>query len=306
MTSESELDLEVVDAGVAHALYAAALVNLAISLNRGETGDSAREGVSKYAGRLSSALVRCGIDREIPADFQDAAAIMRLLTVDDLMTDIGNHLVRVHSRRQEELWLITCLLGGAFTGGEDASARLRPHLKALGQRLQLRIQVIDACLRDKSLQHLRDWVSGAEDSNSERKCVFIGHGRSPAWRDLKDLISERLGLQYVEFNSVPSAGVATKERLEEMMSQSSFAFLVMTGEDSHEDGSHHARENVIHEIGLFQGKLGFKRALILLEDGCEEFSNVAGIGQIRFPRGNLLANSEEIRRALEREGMLAS
>jgi predicted nucleotide-binding protein len=60
--------------------------------------------------------------------------------------------------------------------------------------------------------------------------VFIGHGRSPVWRDLKDLISERLGLQYVEFNSISAAGIATKERLEEMLGKSAFAFLVMTGE----------------------------------------------------------------------------
>jgi predicted nucleotide-binding protein len=136
--------------------------------------------------------------------------------------------------------------------------------------------------------------------------VFIGHGRSPAWRDFKDLISERLGLQYVEFNSVSATGIATKERLEEMLNKSAFAFLVMTGEDSHRDGSRHARENVIHEIGLFQGRLGFKRAIVLLEDGCEEFSNITGIGQIRFPKGNILAKSEEVRMALEREGMLGS
>jgi predicted nucleotide-binding protein len=38
--------------------------------------------------------------------------------------------------------------------------------------------------------------------------------------------------------------------------------------------------NVIHEAGLFQGRLGFERAIILLEDGCEEFSNIQGYGQI--------------------------
>ena len=76
----------------------------------------------------------------------------------------------------------------------------------------------------------------------------------------------------------------------------------MTAEDVHADGSRHARENVIHETGLCQGKLGFERAIILLEEGCEEFSNVAGLNQIRFPNGNLLARSEEIRLVLQREG----
>jgi predicted nucleotide-binding protein len=72
------------------------------------------------------------------------------------------------------------------------------------------------------------------------------------------------------------------------------------------DGSLQARMNVIHEAGLFQGRLGFSRAIVMLEEGCEEFSNVAGLGQIRFPRGNIAAAFEDVRRVLEREGLGAS
>jgi predicted nucleotide-binding protein len=90
-----------------------------------------------------------------------------------------------------------------------------------------------------------------------------------------------------------------------MLSSAGFAFLVMTGEDMHDDSELHARENVIHEIGLFQGKLGAKRAIILVEEGCSEFSNIRGLTQIRFPKGNISAKFEEIRRVLEREQILA-
>jgi predicted nucleotide-binding protein len=38
----------------------------------------------------------------------------------------------------------------------------------------------------------------------------------------------------------------------------------MTAEDEQADGNHHARMNVIHEVGLFQGRLGFERAIVLL------------------------------------------
>lgn len=134
--------------------------------------------------------------------------------------------------------------------------------------------------------------------------VFIGHGRSGAWRGLKDFLQDRLGLRWDEFNREAVAGFATKERLEAMLDNASFAFLVMTAEDEKADGSMQARANVIHEVGLFQGRLGFERAIVLLEEGCSEFSNIVGLGQIRFPRDNILANSEDIRRVLEREKII--
>jgi predicted nucleotide-binding protein len=117
--------------------------------------------------------------------------------------------------------------------------------------------------------------------------VFIGHGRSALWRELKDFLQDRLHLAWEEFNRSPAAGVATSDRLQEMLDNSCFAFLVMTGEDQHANQSLHARENVVHEVGLFQGKLGFRRAIVVLEEGCTEFSNITGLSQIRFPTGNI-------------------
>ncbi|OIP89965.1 MAG: hypothetical protein AUK26_10385 [Syntrophaceae bacterium CG2_30_58_14] len=89
-----------------------------------------------------------------------------------------------------------------------------------------------------------------------------------------------------------------------MLSEAEFAFLIITAEDEHMDQALHARENVIHEVGLFQGRLGPKRAIILLEEGCKEFSNIVGLSQIHFPEGRISAVFEEIRRVLEREGVI--
>ena len=82
------------------------------------------------------------------------------------------------------------------------------------------------------------------------------------------------------------------------------AFLIMTGEDEQADGSLRARENVIHEVGLFQGRLGFKRAIILLEKGCQEFSNIHGLGQIRFSKENIEESFGEIIKVLKRESII--
>ena len=117
-------------------------------------------------------------------------------------------------------------------------------------------------------------------------------------------IQDRVRLPWDEFNRVPVAGVTNIARLSEMLDASAIAFLVMTAEDEMADGSMQARMNVIHEAGLFQGRLGFSRAIVMLEEGCTEFSNVAGLGQIRFPSGNIAAAFEEVRRVLEREGLV--
>ena len=139
--------------------------------------------------------------------------------------------------------------------------------------------------------------------NNENKKIFIGHGRSHVWRELKDFIEDTLKLPCDDFNRIPTAGKSISTRLEEMLEESCMAFLIMTGEDEQADGSLRARDNVIHEVGLFQGKLGFQRAIILLEEGCEDFSNIHGITYIPFPKGKINTTFGEIIRVLQRESI---
>lgn len=134
--------------------------------------------------------------------------------------------------------------------------------------------------------------------------IFIGHGGSLLWLRLKEFITEDLGLPCEEFNSESTPGIHTTERLEAMLSQAGMAFLVMTAEEKHVDGTFHARPNVIHEIGLFQARLGQRRAIVVIEDGCAEFSNLKGLTTIHFPSGDIAARSLEVRRVLKREGFV--
>lgn len=140
--------------------------------------------------------------------------------------------------------------------------------------------------------------------SENKKRIFIGHGQSPLWRELKDFLQDRLYLEWEEFNREAVAGITTFGRISTMLDSSRFAFLTMTAEDEHADNTTHARQNVVHEVGLFQGRLGPNKAIILLEDGCCEFSNIVGLSQIRFPKGRISAVFEEIRRVLERERII--
>jgi predicted nucleotide-binding protein len=57
-----------------------------------------------------------------------------------------------------------------------------------------------------------------------------------------------------------------------MLDEGAFALLVLTAESERTDGVVLARQNVVHEAGLFQGRLGWRKAIVLREDGCEENS----------------------------------
>ncbi len=160
---------------------------------------------------------------------------------------------------------------------------------------------VSKCAQVQAIVRNVDELLQPQKTQSNR--IFIGHGRSHVWRELKDLIQDRLWLPWDEFNSDSTAGLHTSERLDEMLDRAGFAFLIMTAEDELVDGTPQARPNVIHEIGLFQGRLGRRRAIILLEEGCSEFTNIVGLTQIRFPAGRISACFEDVRGVLEREGV---
>lgn len=131
--------------------------------------------------------------------------------------------------------------------------------------------------------------------------IFIGHGRSQQWRDLKDHLSDQHGYKIEAYETGARAGHTIRDVLEDMASKSSFAILVMTGEDEDREGNKKARPNVIHEIGLFQGRLGFSKAIVLLEEGTEEFSNLFGIQQLRYKKGNIREVFGDVLATLKRE-----
>ena len=183
--------------------------------------------------------------------------------------------------------------------------RIPYHFLVLATVVQTRriIESTDAFreLVHQTATHTSQSDAGDGESSGSTGSVFIGHGQNQDWRELKDFLEERLKLRVEEFNRVPVAGRPTADRLAEMLDRAGFAFLLLTGEDEVASGEMHPRMNVVHELGLFQGRLGFGRAIVLLEDGCTEFSNIHGLGQIRFRKQQISSAFEEIRQVLERE-----
>ena len=230
---------------------------------------------------------------------------------DDFLTKLKNRVDELSVVSEVEVQKQIGPSGAFMTRDSTAASqgpKLPPHLRVLSEALAIRhtCGVITNLIRisKQAESHVARRETHRKITRMNGTRVFIGHGHSPIWRELKEFIAERLNLQVDEFNRMPVAGLTNIDRLSQMLDAASIAFLIMTGEDEQPDGKLQARMNVVHEAGLFQGRLGFHRAIIVLEKGCEEFSNVSGLGQIRFAKDNIKEAFEEIRHILEREGLL--
>ncbi|MBL0273600.1 MAG: nucleotide-binding protein [Chitinophagaceae bacterium] len=91
--------------------------------------------------------------------------------------------------------------------------------------------------------------------------------------------------------------------LAEFLDKSSIAILILTAEDESAEGKLRARQNVVHEAGLFQGRLGFDKVIILKQEGVEEFTNIAGLQYIPFSSDNIEQCFYELQRKLKKIGM---
>ena len=142
-----------------------------------------------------------------------------------------------------------------------------------------------------------------ESAGPEGRNIFLGHGRGQEWKHVEAFLIDH-GLEVEAFETQPRAGKHIVEILKGFLQTACLAVLTLTGDDATPDGGKRARQNVVHEAGLFQGRLGFERVILLVEDGVEEFSNLSGLQEIRFPRGEISESLPELRRVLVREGLL--
>jgi predicted nucleotide-binding protein len=142
-------------------------------------------------------------------------------------------------------------------------------------------------------------------SAPRKPCVFIGHGRSSIWARVQLFLEHDCHLQVVSYESEPRAGESIVPVLEDMLGKATFAVLVLTAEDETSEGGKRARQNVVHEAGLFQGVLGFHRAILLIQKGLEEFSNVHGLQHISFVGEKVDQTFFELQRVLKREQQIS-
>lgn len=134
--------------------------------------------------------------------------------------------------------------------------------------------------------------------------VFIGHGRSKLWARVQLFLQDDFKLETVTFESESRTSETIVNILEQFLNEASFAILIMTAEDETSEGKIRARQNVIHEAGLFQGRLGFDKVVILKQSETEDFSNISGLQYIPFTGENIEQCFYELQRKLKKSGMI--
>jgi predicted nucleotide-binding protein len=127
----------------------------------------------------------------------------------------------------------------------------------------------------------------ATNSSADAFRVFIGHGNDNQWQRLRSQLTDEHGFLTEAFEGESRAGMLISNILETMVSRSSVALLVFAASDEQKDGSFHGRQNVMHELGYCQARLGWDRSIILREEGVVLPSNLDGTQYIPFRKGDI-------------------
>lgn len=141
----------------------------------------------------------------------------------------------------------------------------------------------------QNLEYILELSSNARigenvEKKEKLKRVFISHDKSIEWVKVQTYLEKDLGISTLELAQEPNLGRTVLQKFNEESQKCSVAVIVMTGEDLTDDGEIRARENVMHEIGFFQGLYGLQNVVLLHEQGVNIPSNIHGLVYISFPK----------------------
>jgi hypothetical protein len=181
---------------------------------------------------------------EAQADIASIISAFLAQHPDEFLTSVKGaveKLVVLTKSQATRMHLPTGTVGSRDSLAASQGLQSAPHQGIIGELLATR-SVFAACsevgkIASRTAAHIERLNMTWGTTRTQGMSVFIGHGRSPLWRELKDFIQDRLHLPWEEFNRVPIAGVTNTARLAQMLDSSGIAFLVLTAEDECADGA---------------------------------------------------------------------
>lgn len=165
---------------------------------------------------------------------------------------------------------------------------------SLADRLETRIQMFSSKQKQRYL-----CTTGHK--------IFVIHGHDEAkWRELRDLLGDRLGVKTVVLEEEPGAGEVLIRKFEEFADDCCYAFALLTPDDFVEkEGKSYfqARPNVLFELGWFYGHFGHDHVCIIKKANTVMPSDLAGILSINF-RDQISEGFLQIEDELKRVGVI--
>ncbi|MEV7525889.1 carbohydrate kinase family protein [Streptomyces sp. NPDC091371] len=135
--------------------------------------------------------------------------------------------------------------------------------------------------------------------------VLVAHDEDAEWDALRTFLEDDCRLRVHTLSHPRADGAPNPQLMREQLGRCAFAICVLSATRVMAAGQRRASESTVHQVGVFQGYYGFGRVAILAEEGCEAFSNNAGLIRLDFPPGRINITFVELERMLVREQILA-
>lgn len=123
---------------------------------------------------------------------------------------------------------------------------------------------------------------GAHPATSETAPIFLVHGHDHRLlHEVARVLERATGREVIVLHEQASRGRTVLEKFEDHAQLASFAVVLLTADDvggaAGQEKKPRARQNVVFELGFFFGQLGRERVCVLLEEGVEQPSDMAGL-----------------------------
>ncbi|MFD7713755.1 carbohydrate kinase family protein [Streptomyces sp. NPDC059786] len=140
-------------------------------------------------------------------------------------------------------------------------------------------------------------------SSRPQRAVLLTHDENTQWEELHQFLKRDCRLTVHLLRTTAPGGI-DPQSLRRQVVRCGFAVCVLSASRLMQGGQRRVNEDIVHRVGMFQGYYGFGRVAILAEDGCEFWSNNAGLVRMDFPPGHMDSVFVELERMLVREGLM--
>jgi hypothetical protein len=205
----------------------------------------------------------------------------------DLWNDYNNELLKSSFNNAVNEYRNTYNSSGQMIGVSDvmrgANINHPQHrFKTLKERVEVKINELESLLAKVNLIHsevetTRTAMAVQEAAITSNDTVFIIHGHDDAMKKAVQLFLTRANLKDIVLHEQPDKNRTVIEKLIEEGNSAAYVIALLSPDDTQEDGTVRARQNVVLEIGYFIGRLGREKVRLLRKGEVVIPSDLQGI-----------------------------